>query len=257
MAWGREDSSHAMSYAQSYGAHPVEDDAGKWSLFNGPIPGEIRGELEKDIEYRLICKVDKDAYDDADVVRQAWLKKASYQLVFEDCTTFANEVAAKIGLRVPERGPTTPSVWFPAGYTSALIDANPQAQHLDGTWVSADNRWRLEIRRDTCVWIEHNASGSDFRYVAKLEQPAPGKAMFRISRPNDASYLAFAGARPDVIPAILARGPEPSFMELMRSSVGQLNASWNGLRWTLDAQNRLTGIQQPGAAPKSYVMTPA
>jgi hypothetical protein len=155
----------------------------------------------------------------------------------------------------PERGIATPSTWFPFGYVDGLLAANPQAVHLDGAWTSSDGRWRLEIKRGRYTWIERNASGQEHRRDAVLMRRPGDRPVFRIERANDAAYLAFAGARSSVIPAILAAGPQPSFMDLSRPSAEALDASWNGLRWTLDAQNRLTGIQQPGTSPRALSLS--
>ncbi|MBY5456866.1 hypothetical protein HFO89_10890 [Rhizobium leguminosarum] len=249
VALGSEDPQKAMSYARTFGAHPVEDAMGKWSILIGPIPGAIREVLQKDISARLIIRVDEDDYADAIISR--WARKGQYQLLWEDCTTMINEVARLIGLTVPDRGAASPSTWFPSGASAKLITGNPQSAFLNGTWDSGDpaKRFRLEIKGDSCKWTERSSAGKSLSVSVKVEKDGTS---FRIAQPNDATTLAFAGARPSVASEIIARSPAPSFMTLDRSDGRTLNGRWCGLKWTLDDKNRLVDVVPPGTSATNF-----
>ncbi|MGO7572379.1 hypothetical protein ACC701_32955 [Rhizobium ruizarguesonis] len=240
-----------MSYARSFGAYPVEDAMGKWSVVIGPIRGEVREVLEKDVSARLIIRVDEADYQEADNIISRWAAKGRYRLLWQDCTTMINEVAKTIGLKVPDRGATSPTTWFPSGALAKLVTENPQFAFLNGTWDSGDasKRFRLEIKGDRCKWTERSATGTTLSVSVKVEKDGERS---RISRPNDAATLAFAGARPSVITEILARSLAPSFMTLERHDGRSLNGRWCGLKWILDKNNRLVDVMPPGTSTTNF-----
>lgn len=248
---GREDPQASMSYARTFGAHPVQDQMGKWSILIGPIPGEVREVLQRDISARLIIKVDEGDYKKADAIISRWQAKGQYQLLWEDCTTMINEVATALGLSVPGRGGVSPATWFPSGALGKLVNDNPQSHFLNGTWDSGDpaKRFRLEISGDQCRWTERAATGKTLTVAVTIGKDGSG---FRISRQNDAATLAFAGARPAVASEILARSPAPSFMLLDRPDGHSLNGRWYGLKWTLDKNNRLAELVPAGTSATSF-----
>lgn len=243
--WGREDAAQQRSYASVYGLYPKEDAMGKWSLIIGSIPGEIREGLERDIGARLICRVSQRTYSEAQNVRTNYQSAASYQLLYNDCTTFIADVAKAVGLKTPDRNISGSA--FPFPFVRSLVEINAQNDFLDGIWESSDTqrRWRLEISRNNCLWLERNQAGGSHRITTSVQERAGKRA---ILRGNDAAVLAFLGARQQLIGALLARSPQPSIMELTRQGADSVTARWSGFRWTLDAQNNLRDIQQPGAS---------
>lgn len=256
VALGREDPNRLMSYARTFGAHPVEDSLGKWSLIIGSIPGEVRKVLERDISVRLIMRVDDTDYNAAEQIINAWAARGTYQLLWQDCTTMMNEVAAKLSLKVPARDATSPDTWFPAGAMTKLVAENPQSAFLNGTWESSEagSRFRLEIRNGQCSWKERTAAGTTFTSSATVEKAGNE---FKISRKNDAAVLAFLGARPNAVAEILARSPPPSYMILNRPDASSLTGRWSGLRWTLDNQGRLVNLFPPGTTTTAFNFAPA
>jgi hypothetical protein len=77
----------------------------------------------------------------------------------------------------------------------------------------------------------------------------------KISRDNSAAVLRHLGFQEAIIPAILAAGPQPSFMDLFRSD-GTIVGIWNGLVVTKDAKGKFKAIRQPGTnPPKEYTFS--
>jgi hypothetical protein len=187
-------------------------------------------------------------YERTDSIRKKWAAKTDYKLIERDCASFVQEILSTVGLRTPDRNSFTPKVWFPFDYAEAIFNMNNQSQFFDGIWQSTDpqSRWRLEIDRDRCVWIERKGTA-----VLKRDVPVDSAGdQKRISRSNGRDELVFLGARTQIIDPILARSPQPSYMQLQRQSADTLLAHWNGLVWTLDNKNNLTAIIQPGTTEK-------
>jgi hypothetical protein len=118
-----------------------------------------------------------------------------------------------------------------------------------GVWQSHDTlqRWHLDFNDNGCQWTERAADGTTL--VRQVDLGRSGST-WRIERPNDADVLRFLGASPAVVDDILARGPQPSFITI-EVLPDRIEAEWNGLRWTLDAQGRLQSLEQPGSAPST------
>ncbi len=250
--WGHDPASLPSAVTDAWGFYPVNlGTSATLSYVLGPVPGGLRPEewWKEPSDVRLIVKLNKTDFDASLALRRIWTTH-NYQTLVWDCTTFVADAARAIGLVVPARSESTPSTWFPSSMLRAMADANPQSRYLDGRWQSTDpqHRWRLEITRDRCSWIQRNATGGELRRQVTLERSGD---VIRISRPNDAEVLAYLGARPGVLSAILARTPPASYMILKRGSVSSLSSQWNGLRWTLDAHNNLVTIVAPGGSPQA------
>ncbi|NOK32240.1 hypothetical protein HMI49_03340 [Corallococcus exercitus] len=123
---------------------------------------------------------------------------------------------------------------------------------LTGKWQSPppESRFALEFNGDRVRWSERSAVGVVLtREVALRELPNGG---FRIERPNDAEVLAFLGYQPSLRAQILARSPNPSFMDILWEG-DDFRGEWNGLVVTKDAKAQLKEVVQPGGRPaKSF-----
>ena len=122
-----------------------------------------------------------------------------------------------------------------------------QSVSLDGHWESTDNtrRFRLEIAKDTCVWIERAIPSAELRRTVKLERVAGAT---RISRPNDTEVLIFLGFQPTLRGEILQKKPQPSFMILTRQN-DTLTGLWSGIVAIKDNKGHLQELKQPGQTP--------
>jgi hypothetical protein len=122
-----------------------------------------------------------------------------------------------------------------------------QSVSLDGHWESTDTtkRFRLEIAKDTCVWIERSATSAELRRTVTVEKAAGG---MRISRPNDAEVLTFLGFQPTLRGEILQKQPKPSFMILTRQN-DTLTGLWSGIVAIKDNKGHLQELKQPGQTP--------
>ena len=250
--WGK-DSPTQPSVVSAYGLFPVKAEDGKWSLLRGPIPGKlIEDTWVAPTDTRLIVVVGKSRFDAADGIRNLWTLKAEYHLLDEDCASFVAEVGKALGLTVPDRGALKPGTWFPSDYIRLIASVNDQRKFADGIWDSADagRRFHLEIDQRQCTWVERNTSGAEFRRSVSVQ---PVDAGFKLLRDNDAATLSFMGARPKVASQILAKGPQPSFLQLSRVGEKAMTATWSGLFWELDRQGNLTNLFQPGTGPKASV----
>jgi hypothetical protein len=89
----------------------------------GPVPGAIVDEAARNGlsrgEAQLIVRVDRVDYRKAEDIRRRWVDR-TYQLTESDCITFSGEVAAAIGLKVPDRERTI----LPVDYVRRLAAAN-------------------------------------------------------------------------------------------------------------------------------------
>jgi hypothetical protein len=109
---------------------------------------------------------------------------------------------------------------------------NPQAEGLDGRWVSTGDpdplmhgRFELEISKNSCRWIERT-SGDQIAVSTAIT--IEDDKDIRIERPNDAKVLAFL-FRPTVAGQVERRNPPPSFLQL-RQDGDRLVGTWNGLQ---------------------------
>ena len=126
------------------------------------------------------------------------------------------------------------------------VPAGPSVS-LDGHWESTDTtrRFRLEIAKDTCMWIERSATATELKRTVKLEAAADG---MRISRPNDPEVLTFLGFQPTLRGEILQKQPKPSFMVLTRQN-DTLKGLWSGIVAIKDNKGHLQELKQPGQTP--------
>ena len=103
---------------------------------------------------------------------------------------------------------------------------------LDGTWVSRgvidrnlDGRFRLEINKDSCLWIETNKINlNELQFRTDIIRE---NERIRIERPNNKDVLMFLFS-PIVALEILEQSPPPSFL-LLRNEGEKLVGTWNGL----------------------------
>jgi hypothetical protein len=119
-----------------------------------------------------------------------------------------------------------------------------------GMWTSADAtaRFSFDFKGSGCVWTERNSAGATLVRTVSLIRKISNNQIdyWQIERPNDADVLRFLGCRDSVIAAILARGPNPSFMKLIPGD-STFQSKWNGLLWTLTPHGQLATMTQPGA----------
>src|SRR6185503_18155915 len=179
---GKEDAQAMMSTVDAFGYYP--ETSGNTKAVLKRVPGVladefVRGTLAPTL-VRLILKVNKADFDAVKAVRDLWESKGSYKLIERDCVTFVMDVASALGLTVPNRSGFDNIPW---NYVRKLAEANSQEQHLDGFWESNDpgDRFRLEITRRSCVWIERAASGTTLSRQGTVSGSAAG---FRVERPN-------------------------------------------------------------------------
>jgi hypothetical protein len=248
VVWGKEDAAKLMStisafgfYAKESGGSPSNGSSTASGALFETVPGEIaddlaKGSLHQDLT-RFIVKVNKGDYDAADAVRVKWAQRTNYSLLTQDCVTFVGEVAAALALSVPERSGLDN---FPWRFVRKLAENNDQSQRLDGFWQSTDEerRFRLEIRRRNCVFIERNKSGASLRKESSL---SPEGSAFKIVRANDAEVLSFF-YQPSLRSQILSRNPPASEFRLTRKD-SQITGEWRGLIATKDNHANLKDVR--------------
>ena len=184
----------------------------------------------------------------------------NYTLIYEDCTTFALEIAGNLMLKQPLKGGLDLGNYLPHSLMEKLSSINTQTDCVGGEWKSTDaqNRWMISTRDLDADVRERASSGATLpsKLDIKLETFDLGggtQTSWRIERPNTADVLRFLGAKEALINPILALGPKPSYFILKRTSAAVMELAWYGLVWRLKADGSLAGIDQPGSgAPKLF-----
>ena len=116
-----------------------------------------------------------------------------------------------------------------------------------GVWQSddPDHRWTLDCNENGVKWTERSKGGQTLDRQVNQKHTDD---TWRIERPNDTTVLNFLGARPSLVQALLAKNPQPSFLEITAGAT-DLSAGWNGLFWTVDRFGNLATMEQPGQNP--------
>lgn len=134
-----------------------------------------------------------------------------------------------------------------------------QIDAVSGTWTSTDTarRFTLKIEGTTCTWTERASGG---RVLVRTVPVTVEGGQARVYRPNDQEVLAFLDFQTSVIPDILARHPEPSFLILTpaggtEKGSDMLTGEWHGVLITKDMKGKLKEMKQPReVAGKSYML---
>lgn len=212
------------------------------------VPGEIadefyKGSLRQDL-IRLIVQVDKSVYDKTFAIKNTWEGRNNYQLIENDCVTFATEVAKGLALTIPVRN-TTDRPW---NYIDKFLSSNNQTDFLFGDWESSDpaKRFKLGIAESTCTWTERAAGGAT---IVRTVPVVPENGAYKVYRANDNDVLVFLGFQNTIRAQILARGAKASFIVIKRIDATHLQGQWNGLVIVKDASAGLREIKQPGTTP--------
>jgi hypothetical protein len=114
-----EEETAQQCVARTFGNFPNKGEKA-WKF--GLVPGGLVESWAKNRDdhkeaHRMIVRVDSEAYVKARSVLEKWAARKEYQLLKLDCTHFAKEVAAEIGLKVN-------SSKFPNVFISELIKDN-------------------------------------------------------------------------------------------------------------------------------------
>ncbi len=248
VVWGKEDSLSQQSIIEGAFGLYAKTTGTIVKAFFSKVPGEIadefyKGSMTQDL-IRFIIQVDKSDYDKTFSIKDTWEGRDDYQLLENDCITFSTEIAKNLNLQIPTRN-TTDRPW---DYVIKILNSNNQSDFLSGIWVSIDpnNRFKLEISKSNCIWTEKSQNGQTiFRSVeVKVET-----SIKKIYRPNDNEVLAFLGFQNNIRGQILAHGANPSFIDLKRADVQNLQGLWNGIIIIKDNNANLKEIKQPGSTP--------
>jgi hypothetical protein len=86
----------------------------------GLSPGQIFDDASEKPDFVLTVLINSDGYGRARAVFDKWKASGNYLLGFSDCTTFASEIGASLGLSMPSRlfAP------YPLSYIKAVADKN-------------------------------------------------------------------------------------------------------------------------------------
>jgi hypothetical protein len=109
---GKDDEKQRACTVHAFGFYP---NGGAGVL--GPVPGKIADEFREGRGLggsgacRIILRVDPKQFEKVESVHRRWSEKKDYRVLQSDCVTFVGEVAATLGLKVPDRSqaklPTT------------------------------------------------------------------------------------------------------------------------------------------------------
>jgi len=119
VVWNKGDEVAKMTTQQVVGFYPGAD-KNKFEAIFGLSPGKIWDDSKEKPDFVLIVLVNGDAYERARKVFDKWKSNGKYLLGFSDCTTFAAEIGAAIGLNMPNRifAP------YPIDYVKAIAAKN-------------------------------------------------------------------------------------------------------------------------------------
>lgn len=255
IVWGKEDVAAQQSiiegafglYSKNSGSSSADGSA-IFKAFFSKVPGEIadefyKGSLTQDL-IRLIIQVDKADYDKSFAIKNTWEGRNDYQIIENDCITFATEVTKSLGLTIPVRELTD----RPWKYVDKFLSSNNQSDFLSGVWESSDpiKRFKLEITKMNCIWTERTQSGQT---IVKTMEIKKENGIYKIYRPNDNEVLTFLGYQNTIRSQILARGANPSYIDIKRIDGKNLQGLWNGIIIIKDASANLKEIKQPGSTP--------
>ena len=118
---GREDAAKQACTVEAFGFYP---DGAKAAVL-GNVPGALadeflRGKGVASAACRVVVKVDPAGFERVAKVRKRWGDRTNYKLLEADCVTFTGEVAAALGLKVPDRKDAK----LPTTFVEKLYDLN-------------------------------------------------------------------------------------------------------------------------------------
>lgn len=120
---GRESSSSSSSINDGvWGLYPSSSSQGAKSFVIGAVPGYLKDDFLRNVDYVLSVEVGKDDYDRVKSTINKW-KNKNYELLENDCLSFVIEVANILSgkITIPQRQGFEN---FPAKYLKNLIDSN-------------------------------------------------------------------------------------------------------------------------------------
>lgn len=117
--WNKGDEAAKMTTQQVVGFYP-QADKNKFEAIFGLSAGKIFDNSREKADFLLIILVNADAYERARKVFDKWKSSGNYLLGFSDCTTFAGEIGATIGLDMPSRMFAP----YPIDYVKAIAAKN-------------------------------------------------------------------------------------------------------------------------------------
>lgn len=164
---------------------------------------------------------------------------------FEAYVRIAGGNPIELFRREPDHGANP---WDLAGAPTIGITTGPKnlLPPLSGKWRDG-SRWELEFSSQTqAIWREYRGGKSLSKTVPVEALPSQGWNVFRINRTNDRDVLGFHGCT--VINEVLAKNPEPSFMQLTVTP-DSISSRWHGLSWALHPNGSLKSIKQPSQQP--------
>jgi len=128
VALAAEDDSQAMSYEAFYGFYPNSSASGPKPVemyrflvkgVRGQITTEDRATLGLPAVHEVIADLDSTRFRSAVAMLDRWKGQTEYQLAFNDCITFAADMARTVGMSVPLR-----LFRDPVEYLEALMASN-------------------------------------------------------------------------------------------------------------------------------------
>ncbi len=245
----------ASGNTTSFGLYPKSaSDIGKAVL--GPVPPAIiNKDWKTQADVFVEALVSKAQHDIVKATVTRW-QSGTYQLVYNDCASFALEVAGNLMMKQPIKEGLDPGEYLPHNLIEKMQQINAQSDFIFGEWESDDpqRRWSLSVRDVDCDFRERTTAGAVLtrKVPVKLKTfdlNGSTRTTWQIERDNDAEVLRFLGAKESVVGPILKLGPKPSSAILKRTSISDAELDWSGLSWRLDAAGKLAGIDQPGSKP--------
>lgn len=123
-----EDDAKAMSYEAFYGFYPNDPASGSlpkeiYRFIVKGVPGAITKEDRQTLNlpsvHEITAKIDSESYKASMKMLDKWKGQTEYKLGFNDCVTFAADMARTVGLKVPNR-----LFKGPVDYMASLVNAN-------------------------------------------------------------------------------------------------------------------------------------
>jgi hypothetical protein len=104
VVWGKDDAAKQICSVEAWGYYP-EKGTNVFKIALGAVPSEMANEFLRGKgttgTCRLVLRVSKEQYDQAEAIRRRWANKRDFKLLEEDCVGFATDVARSLGLRTP------------------------------------------------------------------------------------------------------------------------------------------------------------
>lgn len=253
VVWGKEDAAAGMSSQIAFGFYPKDGNTTDVLLGND-VPGQVLNEALQHapsslLTARVIAQVNKSAFDQSQREIERW-KTADYNLYEKNCISFVGAVSSAIGLiGVPTDVAKRPPDYFEN--LVAMVDTS-----FGGVWQTDDpsHRFAFAIIGSKVVWTEKASDGSLLQKQVETSNSSSISSL-RVDRENTDDVLQFLGfSSPQLRAEILAKKPEPSFVEIKRSGTS-LSCVWHGLLVKKLANGHLDQIVQPSqGTPKNFVL---